>query len=54
MQRVMTYDQWEIRFKKALRRTIKQKAIQLLQMLVLTIIFLMPVWMLMDWILKGY
>ena len=54
MQRVMTYDQWEIRFKKALRRTIKQKAIQTLQMLVLTIIFLMPVWMFLDWLLRGY
>lgn len=54
MQRVMTYDQWERRFKKALRRTIKQKAIQALQILVLTIIFLMPVWMLMDWLLRGY
>lgn len=54
MQRVMTYDQWEIRFKKALRRTIKQKAIQLLQMLALTVLMLMPIWMLMDWILRGY
>lgn len=54
MQRVMTYDQWQRRFKKALRRTIKQKAIQTLQVLVLTIIFLMPVWMLMDWLLRGY
>lgn len=54
MQRVMTYDQWEIRFKKALRRTIKQKAIQALQMLVLTVLMFMPVWMLMDWILRGY
>ena len=54
MQRVMTYDQWEIRLKKALRRTIKQKAIQALQMLVLTVLMFMPVWMLMDWILRGY
>lgn len=54
MQRVMTYDQWEIKFKKALRRTIKQKVIQALQMLVLTVLMFMPVWMLMDWILRGY
>lgn len=54
MQRVMTYDQWERRFKKALKRTIKQKVIQALQMLVLTIIFLMPVWMFLDWLLRGY
>jgi len=54
MQRVMTYDQWQRRFKKALRRTIKQKTIQALQMLVLTVLMFMPVWMLMDWILRGY
>lgn len=52
MQRVMTYDQWQRRFKKALKRTIKQKAIQALQILVLTIIFLMPVWMFLDWLLR--
>lgn len=54
MQRVMTYDQWQRRFKKALKRTIKQKAIQLLQILVLTVLIFMPVWMLLDWIVKGY
>lgn len=54
MQRVMTYDQWQRRFKKALRRTIKQKVIQALQILVLTVLIFMPVWMLMDWILRGY
>lgn len=54
MQRVMTYDQWERRFKKALKRAIRQKAIHTLQMLVLTIIFLMPVWMFLDWLLRGY
>lgn len=54
MQRVMTYDQWQRRFKKALKRTIKQKAIQALQLLVLAIIISMPIWMLLDWIVKGY
>lgn len=54
MQKTMTYSEWTYLFKKSLKRTIRQKAIQLLQMLVLTIIFLMPVWMLMDWILRGY
>lgn len=54
MQKVMTYDQWERRFKKALKRTIRQKAIQALQLLVFTIIFLMPVWMMLDWLLRGY
>lgn len=54
MQRVMTYDQWEIKFKKALRRTIKQKVIQALQILVLTVLIFMPVWMFLDWLLRGY
>lgn len=54
MQRVMTYDQWEFRFKKALRRTIKQKAIQTLQILVLTVLILTPVWMFLDWLVRGY
>ena len=54
MQRVMTYDQWQRRFKNALRRTIKQKVIQALQILVLTVLIFMPVWMLMDWLLRGY
>ena len=54
MQRTMTYDQWELRFKKALRRTIRQKAIQALQILVLTVLILTPVWMFLDWLLRGY
>ena len=51
MQRTMTYDEWEFRFKKALRRTIKQKAIQALQLFIL---ILTPVWMFLDWLLRGY
>lgn len=51
---LMTYEQWQHCFKTALKRTIKQKFIQTLQILVLTIIFLMPVWMFLDWLLRGY
>lgn len=51
---LMTYDQWPHRFKTALKRTIRKKVIQALQLLVLTIIFLMPVWMTLDWLLRGY
>ena len=51
---LMTYDQWQHRFKTALKRTIKRKAIQALQLLILAIIISMPIWMLMDWILFGY
>nr|UVX41584.1 MAG: hypothetical protein [Bacteriophage sp.]DAO17284.1 MAG TPA: hypothetical protein [Bacteriophage sp.]DAW92586.1 MAG TPA: hypothetical protein [Bacteriophage sp.] len=54
MQRTMTYDEWEFRFKKALRRTIKQKAIQALQLFILTVLILTPVWMFLDWLLRGY
>lgn len=53
-QRTLTYEQWTALYKRALKRTIKQKVIQALQILVLTVIFLMPVWMLMDWISRGY
>lgn len=51
---LMTYDQWQHRFKTALKRAIKRKAIQTLQLLILAIIISMPIWMLMDWILFGY
>ena len=51
---LMTYDQWQHRFKTALKRTIKGKVIQRLQLLVVAIIISMPIWMLMDWILFGY
>ena len=51
---LMAYDQWQHRFKTALKRTIKRKVIQTLQLLVLAIIISMPIWMLMDWILFGY
>lgn len=54
MQRTMTYDEWEFRFKKALKKTIKQKAIQTLQILVLTVLMFMPVLMFLDWLLRGY
>jgi hypothetical protein len=51
---LMTYDQWQHRFKTTLKRTIKRKLIQTLQLLILAIIISMPIWMLMDWILFGY
>lgn len=54
MQRVMTYNQWELRFKKALKRTIKQKAIQTLQIFIVTVLMFMPVLMFVDWLLRGY
>ena len=54
MQRTMTYDQWEFRFKKALRRTIKQKAIQALHIFIVTVLMFMPVLMFVDWLLRGY
>ena len=53
-QRTLTYEQWTALYKRALKRTIKQKVIQALQMLVLTVLMFMPVWMLMDWLLRGY
>ena len=51
---LMTYEQWQHSFKTTLKRTIKRKLIQTLQLLILAIIISMPIWMLMDWILFGY
>ncbi|MGN8656291.1 hypothetical protein ACTNEQ_16145 [Blautia obeum] len=54
MQRTMTYDEWEFRFKKALKKTIKQKAIQTLQIFIVTVLMFMPVLIFVDWLLRGY
>jgi hypothetical protein len=54
MQRVMTYNQWELRFKKSLKKAIKQRLIQAAQLLILTALVTMPIWMFVDWLLRGY
>lgn len=52
--KVMTYDEWTILYKRALRRTIKQKFLRALEILIAAVLFLLPVWMMLDWILRGY
>lgn len=52
---LMTYDQWECRFKKALKKTIKQKlntALQYFAFFVLMVGF--PLGMIVHWLLFGY
>lgn len=54
MQKTMTYDQRKILYKRELRRVIKQKLFFTLQLLFAAALFLMPFWMIVDWILRGY
>lgn len=54
MQKTMTYDQWKILYKKELRRVIKQKIFFTLQLLLAAALFLMPFWMIVDWLARGY
>ena len=52
---VMTYDQWEYRFKKALKKTIKKKlntALQYVAFFILMVGF--PLVMIAHWLLFGY
>jgi hypothetical protein len=54
MQKTMTYSEWTYLFKRSLKRAIRQKAIQALQLFILTVLILTPVWMFLDWLLRGY
>lgn len=51
---MLTYDQWKHRFKRALKKTIRKK-IESIMWTVLTIsVFILPFWMVLDWLLRGY
>ena len=55
VQTLMTYEQWENRFKKALKKTIKQKlntALQYVAFFILMVGF--PLGMIAHWLLFGY
>lgn len=52
--KVMTYNEWTILYKRALKRTIKQKFLRALEFLTAAALFLLPVWMMLDWLLRGY
>jgi hypothetical protein len=54
MQRTMTYSEWTYLFKKSLKKAIKQRLIQAAQLLILTALVTMPIWMFLDWLLRGY
>ena len=52
---VMTYDQWERRFKRALKKTIRQKLNRALQYLVLFhLMGGLPLGMIAHWLIVGY
>lgn len=52
---VMTYDQWERRFKRALKKTIRQKLNRALQYLVLFLLMGgLPLGMIAHWLIVGY
>lgn len=54
MQRVMTYSEWTYLFKRSLKRIIRQRVIQTVQFLALSVMVTMPIWMFADWLLRGY
>ena len=51
---VMTYDQWERRFKKQVKRFVKRKLNRAFMYLVTFFLITMPIWMFIDYILRGY
>lgn len=55
VQTLMTYDQWECRFKKALKKTIKQKLNTVLQYFAFFVLMVgFPLGMITHWLLFGY
>lgn len=54
MQKAMTYSEWTHLFKRSLKRAIRQRIIQAVQFLALTVMVTMPIWMFADWLLRGY
>ena len=51
---VMTYDQWERRFKIQVKRYVKRKLNRAFMYLVTFFLITMPIWMFIDYILRGY
>lgn len=53
-QRILTYEQWKVLYKKELRKTFKHKAEQIIVYIMAVMLFLLPIWMFLDWLLRGY
>ncbi len=51
---VMTYDQWERRFKRQVKRYVKRKLNRAFMYLVMFFLITMPIWMFIDYIFRGY
>lgn len=50
---MLTYDQWERRFKRALKKTIRKKLASIMWGILTISVFMLPFWMVMDWLLRG-
>lgn len=53
MQETMTYAQWERRFKRALKKTIRKKLASIMWGILTISVFMLPFWMVMDWLSRG-
>lgn len=51
---MLTYSQWERRFKRALKKTIRKKLANVMWGILTISVFMLPFWMVMDWLLRGY
>lgn len=51
--KVMTYSQWQRRFKRALKKTIRKKLASIMWTALTISVFVLPFWMIFDWLSKG-
>lgn len=54
MQETMTYTQLKRRFKRALKKTIRKKLASIMWTVLTISVFMLPFWMIFDWLLKGH
>ena len=52
--KILTYSQWEHRFKKALKQTLRKKLVSIMWGILTIALFMLPFWMVIDWLLRGY
>lgn len=51
---MLTYAQWQRRFKRALKKTIRKKLASIMWGILTISVFMLPFWMVLDWLLRGY
>lgn len=52
MQETMAYTQWECRFKRVLKKTIRKKLASVMWGILTISVFMLPFWMIFDWLLE--